>query len=249
MPSTAMSASGRYAPMRAFLRRALAHPNFGAGDVYTGFIEAHLDELVPPGLPATHYAVAALVLSGAGRGSDPWDSLAGFRLNGAPHVEYGLDAGGERLSVRLSDGGVTVNGEHLALADVQGYLGEQGGVVEFTQDGETLLAGVEHHRDGLLVTLQGQAVLVRDHDAAVDADALAGGDAIKAPMPGKMLSVQVKAGDSVSKGQTLAVMEAMKMEMALTAPRDGVIETVNAAEGQQVNEGDVLVALAEEAAS
>jgi len=64
-----------------------------------------------------------------------------------------------------------------------------------------------------------------------------------------MLSVQVKAGDSVSKGQTLAVMEAMKMEMALTAPRDGVIETVNAAEGQQVNEGDVLVALAEEAAS
>jgi len=48
--------------------------------------------------------------------------------------------------------------------------------------------------------------------------------------------------------QVAVVMEAMKMEMALTAPRDGLIEAVNAAEGQQVNEGDVLVALAEEAA-
>lgn len=230
-----------------FLRRALAHPDFAAGDVYTGFIEAHLDELVPPGLPALHYAVAALVLSGAGRGSDPWEALAGFRLNAAPRVEYGLDAGGERLSVRLVEGGVTVNGERLELSDVQGYLGEQGGVVELVHDGDTLLAAVEHHRDGLLVTLQGQAVLVRDHDAAVDADALAGGDAVKAPMPGKVLSLAVKAGDTVTKGQTLAVMEAMKMEMALTAPRDGVIEAVNAAEGQQVNEGDVLVALAEEA--
>ncbi|MGY6661209.1 MAG: acetyl/propionyl/methylcrotonyl-CoA carboxylase subunit alpha [Glycocaulis sp.] len=229
-----------------FLRRALAHPDFGAGDVYTGFIEAHLDELVPPGLPALHYGVAALVLSGAGRGSDPWDSLAGFRLNAAPRVEYGFDAGGERLSVRLTQGGVSVNGEPLQLSDVQGYLGEQGGVVEFVHEDDTLLAAVEHHRDGLLITLQGQAVLVRDHDAAVDADALAGGDAVKAPMPGKVLSLAVKPGDTVAKGQTLAVMEAMKMEMALTAPRDGVVDAVNAAEGQQVNEGDVLVALAEE---
>ncbi|MFC4724132.1 acetyl/propionyl/methylcrotonyl-CoA carboxylase subunit alpha [Glycocaulis abyssi] len=229
-----------------FLRRALAHPDFAAGDVYTGFIEAHLDELVPPGLPALHYGVAALVLSGEERGSDPWDTLAGFRLNGAPRVEYGFDAGGERLSVRLTEGGVSVNGEPLQLSDVQGYLSEQGGVVEFVHEDDTLLAGVEHHRDGLLITLQGQAVLVRDHDAAVDADALAGGDAIKAPMPGKMLSLSVKPGDAVTKGQTLAVMEAMKMEMALTAPRDGVVDAVNAAEGQQVNEGDVLVALAED---
>ena len=63
-------------------------------------------------------------------------------------------------------------------------------------------------------------------------------------MPGKILSLAVKPGDAVEKGQTLAVMEAMKMEMALSAPRDGVIEAINVSAGQQANEGDVLIALA-----
>ena len=53
------------------------------------------------------------------------------------------------------------------------------------------------------------------------------GGAVKAPMPGKVLSVNVKAGDRVTKGQTLVVLEAMKMEQSLTAPRDGVVEAAN----------------------
>lgn len=66
---------------------------------------------------------------------------------------------------------------------------------------------------------------------------------ILAPMPGKILKVNVKKGQSVKEGQTLVVMEAMKMEYSLAAGRDGVIESVNFNEGQQVVLGDTLVVL------
>lgn len=79
-----------------------------------------------------------------------------------------------------------------------------------------------------------------------DAEAAAGGDAVLAPMPGKLIALNAKAGASVARGDVLAVMEAMKMEHALEAPRDGVVETVSAAVGDQVAEGDVLVALVAE---
>ena len=66
-------------------------------------------------------------------------------------------------------------------------------------------------------------------------------------MPGKIIAMNVKAGDTVTHGQTLAVMEAMKMEHSLAAPRDGVVEAVSGAVGEQVAEGVVLVQLVEEA--
>jgi 3-methylcrotonyl-CoA carboxylase alpha subunit len=85
---------------------------------------------------------------------------------------------------------------------------------------------------------------VPDYDA--DVEALLGGDAVKAPMPGKVIAMNVKAGDTVSHGQTLAVMEAMKMEHSLGAPRDGVVESVFSTVGEQVAEGMILVQLVEE---
>lgn len=66
---------------------------------------------------------------------------------------------------------------------------------------------------------------------------------IVAPMPGKILKVNVKAGQKVSEGETLVVMEAMKMEYSLAAGRAGVVESVNFKEGQQVVVGDTLVSL------
>jgi len=65
-------------------------------------------------------------------------------------------------------------------------------------------------------------------------------------MPGKVIAVNVKTGDTVEKGQVVAVMEAMKMEHSLTAPRDGIVEAVGAEIGTQVPEGEILVALVEE---
>jgi acetyl/propionyl-CoA carboxylase alpha subunit len=65
-------------------------------------------------------------------------------------------------------------------------------------------------------------------------------------MPGKVIAMNVKAGDTVARGDTLAVMEAMKMEHTLAAPRDGVVESVTGTVGEQVAEGVVLVQLVEE---
>ena len=82
--------------------------------------------------------------------------------------------------------------------------------------------------------------------AAADA-ADHGGDAILAPLPGVVKALSVAAGDTVSAGDVLAVMEAMKMEHSLTAPRDGVIAEVTARAGNQVEEGALLIALEPEA--
>ena len=62
-------------------------------------------------------------------------------------------------------------------------------------------------------------------------------------MPGLVKQVRVAAGATVSKGDALAVLEAMKMEHTLTAPRDGMVAAVNVGEGEQVKDGDLLVSL------
>ena len=63
----------------------------------------------------------------------------------------------------------------------------------------------------------------------------------RSPLPGKIIDLKVKAGDSVSKGQALLVLEAMKMEHTLAAPADGKIKSVRYAVGEQVSEGADLV--------
>jgi 3-methylcrotonyl-CoA carboxylase alpha subunit len=73
----------------------------------------------------------------------------------------------------------------------------------------------------------------------------AGGDAVHAPMPGLVKKLFTRAGEKVTRGDPLLVLEAMKMEHTLTAPRDGVIAEVMAAAGDQVSEGTRLVALAD----
>ena len=65
--------------------------------------------------------------------------------------------------------------------------------------------------------------------------------AIISPMPGKLIAVEVVAGDAVTKGQKLVTLEAMKMEHSLVAPYDGVVAELNASEGAQVSEGALLV--------
>lgn len=69
------------------------------------------------------------------------------------------------------------------------------------------------------------------------------GGTIIAPMPGTILKISVTKGDTVTKGQTLLVLEAMKMENEIQAPSDGVVQGLNVAEGASVNAGDVLIVL------
>ena len=89
----------------------------------------------------------------------------------------------------------------------------------------------------------GRAVALRRPDFAHAIEALAGGDEIRAPMPGKVLEVKVAAGQDVKRGDALVVLEAMKMEHTLTAPRDGKVAEVSAAAGAQTADGAILVRL------
>ena len=79
--------------------------------------------------------------------------------------------------------------------------------------------------------------------AAAPAPAVAGGQSVDAPMPGKILDIKVKAGDAVSFGQCVVVMEAMKMETEIVAPAAGTVASVNVSVGDAVDTGAVLVTL------
>jgi 3-methylcrotonyl-CoA carboxylase alpha subunit len=90
---------------------------------------------------------------------------------------------------------------------------------------------------------QGAAVLGLADPLAHAGDVHSEGGRLTAPMPGKVVSFAVKAGDKVSKGQPLAVMEAMKMEHTIAAPGDGVVAELLYAPGDQVTEGSELLRL------
>jgi glutaconyl-CoA/methylmalonyl-CoA decarboxylase subunit gamma len=80
--------------------------------------------------------------------------------------------------------------------------------------------------------------------AAPVAAPVSGGQKVEAPMPGTILSIAVKAGDVIKKGQVLVVLEAMKMENEIVSPVDGKIASVGVSKGDAVNSGDFLVQIA-----
>ena len=134
---------------------------------------------------------------------------------------------------------VSVDVEHLAdgsrhlLVDgrsvhVRSEAGEgKSSVVEV--NGQRFEVALKDHYDRLL----DQLGMARGADAAQ-------GD-LKAPMPGKVLSVEVVPGQSVSKGDALLILEAMKMENVIKAPQDAVVKEVNCKQGEAVEKGVVLV--------
>jgi 3-methylcrotonyl-CoA carboxylase alpha subunit len=97
---------------------------------------------------------------------------------------------------------------------------------------------------GLIVLRDLRQTRVDGHDPFdVDLEHMNEGGTVKAPMHGKLIAVVVKPGDTVAKGQRLAILEAMKMEHALVAPAAGEVAEVAAAEGEQVAEGARLITL------
>ncbi len=79
--------------------------------------------------------------------------------------------------------------------------------------------------------------------APAPAAGAAGAVSVKAPMPGNILDVKVKAGASVKAGDVLVILEAMKMENEIVAPQDGTVASINVNKGDTVNSGDVLVSM------
>ncbi len=235
----------------AFLAALARHAGFAAGEVDTGLIERDLDSLL--GGETSHaqeaWCLAALFAAGAlgkAESQDPWDSLSGFRLwGGAQQVvtlavdeqvqEVRIAYDGRRYTVVLPEGEVTLG---LASAD------SNQAVLDFGERRLRLAYAPWH--GGVTVFHDGAAQRFTLPDRlAGESDSAGAGNAIVAPMSGRILLVKVGPGAVVEKGQVLLVEEAMKMEHSLTAPRDGVVGEVRVAEGDQVEEGAVLIALEE----
>jgi 3-methylcrotonyl-CoA carboxylase alpha subunit len=120
-------------------------------------------------------------------------------------------------------------------------LGRAGEFRRVALDDDVPMAAVSGFRDDerVVVFYEGQAYAF-DRSSRGSVGAAAGDGAILAPMPGKVTSVEVAAGDTVAKGQRLLTLEAMKMEHGLVAPFDGVVAELNASAGAQVQVDAVL---------
>jgi 3-methylcrotonyl-CoA carboxylase alpha subunit len=209
---------------------------FRAGKFDTGFIERNMTALAPS--TDDHAAVAL----GAARllsremtrieqsidqlpdtPASPWDTVDGFQLGGARITAISLSVDGRAAEARVAfgHGGPTVAVDGVPIA---------------------LDATAIETTDTIYVLRRGRQTVVRRADlGAGDLDAGGGDGQIKAPMHGKVLALLVGNGEQVIKGQRLAIIEAMKMEHALTAPRDGRIAGIAVVAGSQVAEGANLM--------
>ncbi|CAM3898128.1 acetyl/propionyl/methylcrotonyl-CoA carboxylase subunit alpha [Roseateles saccharophilus] len=234
----------------AFLRRCAATASFTGADLDTGLIEREKAVLFDqPGLPLRISAAAVvahtLALEAATQGPDPWSARDGWRMFGSAARRFDLEAGGTHHEVLLSRhhrGGMTltVEGEAIAFA-VQSSDAE---THEFFLAGERIR--VKTYAQGERVAVfaaTGSAVLTEVDLIAHAGDGPAEGGRLTAPMPGKLIAFLAKAGDSVTKGQPLAVMEAMKMEHTISSPRDGKVAELLFAIGDQVTDGAELLKL------
>jgi acetyl/propionyl-CoA carboxylase alpha subunit len=203
-----------------FLRRCAMSDAFIDGTHHVNWIAEQGTALTHPPEFHQHASVMAVCDVLLGESSDsPWSVRDGWRMN-APAVMKTAIAVGE-------DADWFDPRDHEVADDIS----------------MPLVTDLSDRR--FAVTTGGDSVLVEVPDFEAEAEALAGGDAVKSPMPGKVIAINVKAGQTVEKGQTVAVMEAMKMEHSLTAPRDGVVEAVGVELGAQVPEGEILVTLEE----
>ncbi|MGW2448147.1 acetyl/propionyl/methylcrotonyl-CoA carboxylase subunit alpha [Streptomyces sp. NPDC001675] len=213
-----------------FLRRLLAHPAVVAGELDTGLVERVVDELVPGDVPEEVYEAAAAVrldaLRPAGEGwVDPFSVPSGWRLGGTPRRPV--------VHLRAQEAvAYTPRGTHSVTGDR----------VSVTLD------GVRHtfRRAGDWLGRDGDAWQVRDHDpveASLSRSAHAGADSLTAPMPGTVTVVKVAVGDEVAAGQSLLVVEAMKMEHVVSAPHAGTVAELDVTPGSTVAMDQVLAVI------
>ena len=99
------------------------------------------------------------------------------------------------------------------------------------------------HESELVLFYEGDTFKCTVYQETYGFEELAGEGSLAAPMNGAIVAVQAKVGDKVTAGQTLVIMEAMKMEHAIKAPADGVVSEIFFAEGDQVSEGAELIAI------
>ncbi len=241
-----------------FLRNLADAAPFRHQELDTGFIEKHRDLLfAPPRLNPQRCLVlaAAWFLEGSrtdsavhGDPCSPFSAQNGWRLN----LQYarpmtlieGVHTGADDHEHKLSI--LEHQGQYEITLDDATYR------VSADKDDDTLHAVVNGHRltvhchqdgDNLTLFHEGEQFLCRQHRDTFTDSEQSGDASLAAPMNGSVVAVLVEKGQQVSEGETLVIMEAMKMEHSISAPYDGVVGEVFFAQGDLVNEGVELVDL------
>ncbi len=235
---------------RRFLAAILRHPEFAAGDATTAFIDGPFAD--DPGLraadtPEALWALAALLLTRIGAGDAA--GRAGYRnwhSSGVGAQPLVLAQGDRERTLYLTPDGIH-GGPDLTLDAVR---------LDAVHDDGTLIAtldGVRRryhwlYRDGRVWLQDGglRACFEERTHRASGGEQGPGSGQLKAPMDGAVIEVNAAAGDTVKRGQTLAVLEAMKMEHALKADCDGTVDTVTVSAGDQVKRQQLLITVTPE---
>ncbi len=228
---------------QAFLAACLVHPQFVAGKASTGFIPAHGEEILASITPL-RVALAAIVLYATRArhlGHDPcrvalalaWPVPMRFALDGAGH-EASLQAlGGNRYRVMSAAGA-----DDLTLESCDAHH------VTVSGDGGRETFAVASDHDLLYVQQRGRQTVLEDRTlAGAAARNTASAGLVRAPMAGRIVALHVVVGQTVTKGASLVVLEAMKMEHPAFAPVDATVKRVCVEAGAQVTAGTLLVEL------
>jgi len=241
----------------AFLERLVRHPAVVEGRIDTGYLDRHLEEfLVGDVAPSDQVlfaaATAALLHDELSVGSSatdphsPWAKADAWRIGHAGkrivaltlrEQRHDIEAHGHDGSYQLRHGEATceVRGARLHDDDLSARFDGEALRIPLRTDAAHVLL---HDANGQRYSFARAAAFAWESKDA------AGGNQVIAPMPGRIVLVKAKAGDVVEQGQELLVMEAMKMELALKAPRAGTIESINATQGEFVEADAVLVRFA-----
>ena len=225
---------------------------FREAELTTGFIEDHRDLLFPKSRLDLHkglvLAAGFLLEQRKSRevvSTDPWSPFGrqnGWRMNSEYAQPMNLLVGDEVHELKI-------------LERDDRYQVMVGGSIYHLNcrlDDDYLQAVINGHRISVHGNLNNhQLVLFYEGDTfhcdvfreTFGAEEMASDGSLAAPMNGAIVAVQAKVGDKVSAGQTLVIMEAMKMEHAIKAPADGVVTEIFFAEGDQVSEGAELIAI------
>ena len=237
-----------------FLRHVVGSRAFAQAELDTALIprEAavlfHQDKVGQP-LAVAAAVAQTLLAERANETVDPFSRRDGWRPHGITVRRFDFEYQGESLLAHLSylnDGALQlVVGAVSGLLTFDALPTETGTRMDLRFNGQRQTVQTWQVDETVHVFCALGATQIVEIDALAHAgEAAAEGGRLTAPMPGKVVSFSVKAGDVVKKGQALAVMEAMKMEHTIAAPVDGTVAELLYAPGDQVNEGAELLKLA-----
>ncbi|MBO0741169.1 MAG: carbamoyl-phosphate synthase subunit L, partial [Hyphomicrobiaceae bacterium] len=230
----------------AFLHALVTHKAFGRGEVDTGLIGRELARLAPARFDARAIGIGvARMLKGETNArpsrnalpdaASPWNAQDAFQLGGPRRQGRTVLVDGVATKVEVT---WTVDGPAVTV------LGEPPRVSGLA--GPPMVTVVGDSRPVYVLSNMRQVVLDWPSYAVGTGDQAGDGSAVHAPIVGRLAKVFVRQGESVAKGDRIAVVEAMKMEHVLHAPRAGRIDKLAAREGDQVIEGALIAVLAAE---